>query len=655
MKNYSFWPLFLLWIFGLLIYPIWLAFSSFTTRLIVYIGLLVLAGAAGYLLHRWTSGFPEQKNYFIKDKYWKILLWVGFAYFLIQIPFLTQDLPPLSDESFHISRGVWLIEPLATFSSQIGIDYFLAFRIFAVLLLGILLLARKKIAYAFGLVRRRLLLITPVLLLGYFFLANKIAVAYHAIKFGTPVLDHLNWLTYYGPVSAVLYGLEFSFFGYSEFGMRIIQPFFIIGAALYLYQLLALRLEQKVACAASILFMFSPIIFYFASLSYLEAGQLFFLVAASYYFVRSRVHSNLHDIITSFFFITAGFMYKQPVLFLLPVFAAYLLLEGLLQMKWKLWNIIKKNAAYVYGLLFALAGIGPLLIINVLFDVRHTGDLGVWSQWLSLKAWTVYAGLIPRQTNTLILVLFILGFLFAIWNIFKRNSKETSVMLYLVVWFVVWYLIHMSYIILAYRPVRIMVPYIPAVIGLSVMVFHTYRKNRKIVSVLLLLVIAFTATFTLTLAYTDYQKRYVPVDEMFAYISEEIPADMTILATTAPHPYGFYSRKYQIHNRLDYTSWKPYAEQTPENLAAYMKARNISYAMFIAPRPNYYDLYPSDHAWNEYQDCAGRAEYREKKKSVPDCPLNAQVVKELEDGHPGFELVHSTDNGSNKMLLFRIA
>ncbi len=612
---------------------------------------MMLVGVAGYLLYKWTLQFPENKVSFVKDKYLKILLWIGLVYFLVQIPFLSQDLPPLSDESFHISRGVWLIEPLVAFANNLGIDYFWAFRIFIVILIGLIWFSRKKIASAFSKIKKPLAYAAPFILLGYFFLINKIAVAYHALKFGTPVLDHLNWLTYYGPVGAVLYGLEFSIFGYSEFGMRIIQPLFIIGAALYLYQLLALRFENKVACAASILFMFSPIIFYFASLSYLEAGQLFFIVAASYYFVRSRIHSSLPDILTSFFFVAAGFMYKQPVLFLLAVFAVYLIAEGLLQMKLKLLKIIKERISYVYGVLFALVGIGPLLLINIFFDVRHTGDLSVWGQWLSLEAWGVYLSLIPRQTNFVIFILFIAGFIWAIRIIFKKN-EEKQLTLYLLVWFVVWYLIHMSYIILVYGPIRIMVPFIPAVIGLSMIVFHAYKKHAKIKSLLLLFLVVFTITSTLTLAYNDYQKRYVPIDEMFGYIAEEIPEYETILATTAPHPYEFYISKYNIKNKFDYTSWEDYEKQTPENLYGYMKDENISYALFISSRQNYHDFYPSDSSWNEYQDCEGRAAYREKKESVTDCPLNAEIVSKLEEGHSLFRLVYVTDNGHNKMLLF---
>ncbi len=650
-----FWPFFLLWVYGLLIYPIWLAFPEFSTRIILFVGLLAVVSVAGYFLYRWTLTFPEKKFSLFKE-HWKLLLWLSIVYFIVQLPFLVQDLPPLSDESFHISRGIWLMEPAVIFfQHHLGIDFFWVFRIAAIILLGILWLTRKNIVRFSSSFSKKSLYLLPVLLLGYFFLVNKAAVLYHALKFGTPVLDHLNWLTYYGPVSALLYGLEFSFSGYSELGMRVLQPFFTVGAAFYFYQLLALRLHKQVAFAASVLFLFSPLIFYFASLSYLEAGQLFFLAAASHYFVRSRLHSSLPDMLTSFFFIAAGFMYKQPVLFLLPIFAAYLLLEYFLQGEWNIVKIFKERIAYVYGALFALVGIGPLLVINIFFDVRHTGDLSIWSQWLSFKAWSVYLGLIPRQTNFILFFLFLLGLIFALFYLFQRNAQERPLLLYLLLWFAGWYLIHMSYIILMYKPVRIMVPYIPAVIGLSIFPLHLLLQFRKrIGKIILVALVAFTLTFTLALAYNHYEQRYVPMNEMFAYIQEYIPKEETILATTSPHPYDFYRGKYQLEHTFDYTAWKPYDEQTPENLYEYMGSQHISYALFIAPRPNFYDFYPSDHPWNEYQDCEGRAAYQQLKEAATLCPLNADVVRQLEKGHPDFNLIYASDNGYNKLLLFRI-
>ena len=645
-------PFIVVWIYGLLIYPVWLAIPT-SYRLITFIALLVIILIAGKLLYQWTKKFPSAKPKEKKDKYWWLLLGTGIIYFFLNLPFLTQNLPPLSDESFHISRGTWLIEPFMNIAQNNGIPFFTLTSIaLPLIILGLWYFYKKK---------KEWLTLTPtkvisatILLISYFIITNKIAIYYHTLKFGTPILDHLNWLTYYGPISSLLYGLEFSIAGYSELGMRIIQPLFILGAALYLYQLLALRLEKKTAFIAGLLFLFSPIIMYFASLSYLEAGQLFFITAASYYFIRSRLHDYLPDIITCFLFITLGYMYKQPVLFLLPIFALYLLLEALQKKIYNPLIIIKNTTMYLKGLGLALIGIAPLLIINLLFDVRHTGDLGVFSQWLSPHAWTVYFSLLPRQTNIVIFIFFIIGLITTVYTIIKK-TKEQPVTLYLLLWFGTWYIIHMSYIILTYYPVRITVPFIPAVIGISILPLH-YLSNhqKKIAAIIGILIVAFTIITTTTLAYHHYEQRYVPIDPMFQYIKEHIPPNETILATTAPHPYEFYINKYQIINNFVYDSWKPYDEQTTHNLHDYLQEKNIHYALFIAPQPNYYDYYPSNHPWIEYEDCAGRKDYHEKKASVTLCPLNKNVVQALQQGAQGFNEVYTTNNSYNSMHIYHI-
>ncbi|MDO8628227.1 MAG: glycosyltransferase family 39 protein [Nanoarchaeota archaeon] len=646
-------PFILVWVYGLLIYPVWLAIPS-TYRLITYLGLLIIILIAGKFLYQWTTTFtptpPKEK----KDKYWWALLGIGIIYFFLNLPFLAQDLPPLSDESFHISRGTWLIEPFLNIAQNNDIPFFgITQLILPLTILGLWYFLRKKKQWLQPTTKK--VITASLLLIAYYIITNKIAIYYHTIKFGTPILDHLNWLTYYGPISSLFYGLEFTLGGYSEFWMRIIQPLFMLGAALYLYQLLALRLEKKAAFIGGILYLFSPIIMYFAALSYLEAGQLFFITAASYYFIRSRINNHPTDIITSFLFITIGYMYKQPVLFLLPIFAAYLLIEALQKKVYNPLIIIKNYAGYLKGLGLALVGIGPLLIINLLFDIRHSGDLGVFSQWLSPHAWTIYFSLLPRQTNILIFIFFMVGLLLTIYTL-RKKTPEQPVLLYLTLWFIIWYLIHMSYIILTYYPVRITVPFIPAVIGISILPLHyLYQHHKKIAHLLAIIIITFTIISTTTLAYHNYHQRYVPIDNMFQYIKEHIPANETILATTAPHPYDFYINKHHITNKFVYDSWQPYDEQTPENLYEYLKENNIHYTLFISPQPNYYDYYPSNHSWIEYEDCAGRKAYQEKKASVTLCPLNANVVQQLEQGKKGFIKDYTNNNTYNSITLYQIA
>ncbi|MDO8555680.1 MAG: glycosyltransferase family 39 protein [Nanoarchaeota archaeon] len=642
-----------LWIYGLILYPVWLPFENISTRIIIFTLLLIITILGAYYLRRWTKQLPTITEKKENDPYLKVFLIISIIYFLIQLPLLAQDLPPLSDESFHISRGIWLVEPATTIAQHFNINFHVAWNILlgGILIIGMLTHKHWKKIFT-NLPKKTYLLLYPLAYL-YFFIINTTATAYHTLKFGTATLDHLNWLTYYGPISALLYGLEHASFGFSELGMRIIQPLFTIGTAYYLYRLLNLKINKPLSLTASILYLFSPIILYFAGLSYLEAGQLFFITASSYYFIKSIIEKNTQDTIISFLCLATGYMYKQPVLFLFPIFALYLLINHLQEKKYNILNLIKEQKNYLKGAIFALISIAPLLIINLLFDVRHTGDLGSFNQWLQPKAWTIYFSLIPKQTNILIFSFFILG-IFASIYLLRKKDPTTPIITYFFTWFISWYLIHMSYIILLYRPIRITVPYIPAVIGISILpLYLVYKHHKKIAILLALALITFTIIHGTTLLYHNYQQRYVPIDDMFHYLQTLPPA--TILATTAPHPYEFYKDKYHLQHTINYDIWKPYEEQTAENLYIYMKTNNISYALFIVPKPNYYDFYPTDHSWIEYQDCAGRKTYQGKKEAVTLCPLNETIVQELADQKHQklFATTHTSTNGKNHMILLK--
>ena len=103
-----------LWIFALILYPVWLPFQLFRTRLLVFALLLVLIVIAAKALRKWLALLPQETPRTQKPLP-KTLLIAYILFVLAQIPFLIEDLPFLSDETFHISRGIWLAEPVMQF------------------------------------------------------------------------------------------------------------------------------------------------------------------------------------------------------------------------------------------------------------------------------------------------------------------------------------------------------------------------------------------------------------------------------------------------------------------------------------------------------------------------------------------------------------
>lgn len=649
----------LLWIFALIIYPLWLPFSTTEIRLAVFLLLIILVILSSKLVLKWIKNRKEDERKFnIKDKFMRIFILASFIFFILEIPLMAMDLPPLSDESFHIARGLWLVEPLISAFSNAGIDFFMAFRILFMLAVFSLFMFKDRITEILTRkIKRKKAIILFLSAAAYFLIINFLAVKFHTIKYGTPEIGHLNWMVYYGPISNIIYSASFSLFGFLELGMRIIQPIFMILAAFYLYRTVNLFSNKKTSLITSILFLFSPIIMYFGGLSYLESGLLFFITASSFYFLRSRMENNFLDIAKCFFLVSAGYLYKQPILFMLAVMAAYIIIEEIIFERFSIKKLFKKNIDYLKGALFSLVIIGPWIIINQIFDTRHIGDLSVFSNWLSINKILIYYNLIPRQTNIFLWIFFTFGLVYALISIFK-NRKESRFYLYLASWFFIWYAIHVSYLIIEYRPIRITLPLIPAVIALSVVpVFSLLNrkiKQKKIVTWIFIILIVFTIFNTVSLAYTEKERRYVPIDDMFRYIKYNIDEKETILATTAPNPYFFYIEKYKIKNKFVDEIWTPYKDQNEDNLYYYMKSNNIEYAMFIIPKPNYYDFHPSGSTWIDYYgDCEGRDRQQEVKGATTPCPLNIDLISSLENGSRKFKVDYASNNGFNRMILLK--
>ncbi|MEK6952143.1 MAG: hypothetical protein AABX29_03940, partial [Nanoarchaeota archaeon] len=101
----------------------------------------------------------------------------------------------------------------------------------------------------------------------------------------------------------------------------------------------------------------------------------------------------------------------------------------------------------------------------------------------------------------------------------------------------------------------------------------------------------FMIIFTLFLAYHNYQDRYLPVDQLFSYIKQELPNEK-FLKTMTPSSYNFYIIKNKLNfNNFDPTIWEKAENQTFDNLYDYMLRNNITYIILPLPNPSYDSFY----------------------------------------------------------------
>jgi len=646
-------------IFALIIYPLWLLPSTLIKRFLLFTFFIILIFFSSYIFKRIFNIESKKKesHHHFKDKYFIILLIFSALFLLLQIPAMNFPIMFLSDESYHIARGSWLIEPFEGLGNNmlnisfLNIARFLLLFIFLIFL--IIYLKWNKLKYYFERInhvlknkKTKYFIIICLILLAYiyFFIVNNFASLYHLKRYGTANLDHLNWLIWYGPISSLLYALQIIIFGYKEFGMRLIQPLFFILSSIYVFKIVELFKEKKIALLSAIFFLFFPGIFYYGHEGILEPGLIFFIIISFFYFLKYDIEKNDKYLILTGLFIALGYLYKQPVLFALPIIAAYILLKHLINKTLYHFKIIFEDIKNILKIFFiSLTLIIPWFIINFLYDERYR-EIFTFRD-ISYNKLIILFSLIPKQITWPLFILFLGGLVYAC--IYRKNKLN----LFILVWFFVWYGIFMNYKLILRPGLRIGMPFLPAVAilcsGFLVLLTNKIKRDN-IKKIIILIPVLFLIIYSASLTYYNYEKKYLPVDDMFQYIKSNINPEEKILVTTAPAPYSFYIKKYNIKNDLIHNVWVDYKKQNITNLYEYSIKDNISYVMFPYPKPAYLSYWPENYTWIEHDGCENSADFS--------CPLNKTLVKELSNikENTMFELVKETNNKFNKMILLKV-
>ena len=203
----------------------------------------------------------------------------------------------------------------------------------------------------------------------------------------------------------------------------------------------------------------------------------------------------------------------------------------------------------------------------------------------------------PPKIEVLALIArLILGTVFlsfgAIYAIYLAIKKE-KMNIYFVSFYLGMYLFLTSLFFIGVPRYITIASFIFAIVTAQAIVFAQLRiKFIKIIGVVFCV---FMASSTLYMAYHNIQDRYLPMNELFRYIKNNLPNEK-FMKTMAPSPYNFYILKYNLNfNNFDPTVWENSENQTVENLYEYMKNKNISYAFFPMPTPSYVEFfYKSD-------------------------------------------------------------
>lgn len=400
---------------------------------------------------------------------------------------------------------------------------------------------------------------------------------YVVIIFRSGVLEPLGDLTKhfhrYPPLGKILYCAWYSLVGVSEFSVRLVSLIFCYTAAFYLYRLVKLFKDKETALIASVIFVFLPIVFHYSHTVYLESGVTFFVIAASFYFMRYMLQYRFNDLVLTSFLIGTGFLYKDSVL---PVWLAIVMTAS-----------ISKKVSFKTILCmswFSLVPIIPWLIIQRLFPQRVYTF--VPANFLSLDIIATQFKIAFSALTPVVCIVGLLGLTFLL--IRKRDLFAV----YIGVWFSVYYLLVTGEQF--YYLARFMLLAYPVwAIGGAVFLGRLGKIHARLTGIAFALLIIYLMVINciarmspLEFKFLNIQAYdptvetiYLPYGKLTSYIKKHIPVGSKILAPMKCEPSHFYLTLNQMTDKYvwERKQWLTFEDQTIKNLYQLCQQNGFKY------------------------------------------------------------------------------
>ena len=598
-RNYIFSFIFL-WVVCYFIYPFWMIPGSVLVRAVLFIFYIIYFSLNGYLLYRWTKGKVDypffSRNTISKDKLSlllkknKIFLFFILMYLLLRL-YANWSYPirTCGDEATHASSGIQILQVVSPMvKEKLGIS--LKVLIKTIFLIGILLIwgyrrfCKRQLSFLgrLGSSNKKIILLSAislVTLFAYFFFLRN--VPFH------------QWLFKPPPLSRYLSLGITCFLGANEFAVRLPALLFSCLSAIFLFCLIKIYRNEKIALFSATLLLFLPNFFSYGGNAELASGTVFFSMVTLFYLLRYLKEGNFSDLIITAFFASVGFLWKRSLLNLQFILWVVLLL-----------NIIKdrlsrnKISERLKACWISFVPILPSLIIGftiVKYELYKITQATKMSFWRSLP---IYFLNIPEQITFICFILFVAGF---VYSLLKKKDNLSFMIL---VSFIIWYL-SLTFSFITFRIIhsRWQLPLYP-LIAFFIGQFMV-RVMTKIMSERCLFIAHCSLIFFLILCstimpfpglskeYFTYRPRYpgyvreggfLPYKEAIIYIKKNIPANSRMLAPDFPDPREFYAYRYELNVNWLLVSrksnWTTPAKQNPDNLFNFCKEEKIDYIFF---------------------------------------------------------------------------
>lgn len=577
INNYKL-HFFLPWIVLYLIFPAaWALPVSVTSRLYIFSGLLIYFSVSIYFMNRWFNSLNINTPFILLPKAFlehiqKNPGLVGLCCIaaVLNVFYLFSPISMFGDEALHLQGGLWIYYYIGSYLHK----YFQF--IFWVLLIAILFIVKikpvkKLFANCFNTVflgRGKnkpvsfiFVLLSLVLLITYFYLLRNL-----------PYNSFLSPM--YTPAPKILYFISYCLSGINTAGPRIIQLIFYLLSAIYLYRTIMLFSEKRTALLGASIYLFSPLMFFYAHSGELHSGVIFFIVLVSFHFLRFLKYEDYRDLLLTSYFIGIGFLYKRDIFLMFFVCAAYLFIRGIKNREWF-------SGVHLKILLLSLIPIFPWIVIGKFFTWRNYTI--VRSHITSFDRLTAYFMLIPSTVSWPIFFLFLFSIVYVL--IFKRDKLSLFWGLLFIAYYV-FYTIDMA----ALAP-RLSMAFYPTIsVFLACFISNLIEKIGGKHS---FKIVFFTLTFYLIFICTmpPFNARYLGIDSLklqnfpsedaMKWVKNNIKDQGKILALRIL-PVFFYIDKYEIERDSIITFWyeMPESVSSPEHLMAFCNEKEITYIVF---------------------------------------------------------------------------
>lgn len=224
----------------------------------------------------------------------------------------------------------------------------------------------------------------------------------------------------YPPLSKFLYLPAYALFGVHEAVPRAVQFLFIAVSAVYVLRFIRLMKIEAPPALTYLLVALFPTFFNLSLTAELEAGTVFFFIAAIYHFVKAVSGEDRGQFMKCAFWLAAGFFYKQLLLGLMVAMLPVLLLLMMVSPG--------RRKDWLYGLkalgLAAAAGL-PFIMLSAAYGIRDAGlmlqnlaDPGLMLLNIKNAWWTL-----GPLTSAAVLIL-------SAAAVFSRRGTETLLLLY---------------------------------------------------------------------------------------------------------------------------------------------------------------------------------------------------------------------------------